>query len=949
MQRDPGGNREDQALIEREEELALLEEVVGSTSSGVGQVLLFTGPAGIGKSALVRSGVDRARAAGMRVLEARPSSLEIDLGFGVARQLLTDQVAGPRDLRRDALLAGGGELALPALGLGAEAEDVAEDPFTNGLFGLHRLCANLAVEQPLAIVVDDAQWSDLPSRRFLAHLAGRVGRSQILLLLAVRSGDSAAADGFVLELEVIPEAKSRRLRELGKDGSRRFVVQSFPDANEGLVAGCVAVTGGNPFYLGELVRAAVAEELDSTSSDVSDLAQLSTQALRDSLTLRIGRLGDRARQLAEALAIFPPDADNRHVFKVASLEHRPAAEAADQLERAGLLRDVSPLEFSHPIVRAAVYEQISDRRQCELHSRAAQILMDEHASAEAIVFHLLQSDPVGDPQRARVLRRAAGAAVAAGAFDEGLLYARRALAEPPEPRDRASTLREIGVAEGHLGLPEAVDHLRAAADAVASPRLRAEILRQIGWCLLTAGRFVGVAQVLEEAIAVLGPEDRGLALEIEADLVAAAQMAMLPPETVPARLAPFESLRLEGVTRGERSILAVLAFEAVRANAPSGYAAELACRALPAGGEPVDITTAVPLYLGALSLIYAEAFDDARRVLEDGLARAYAPRSVAMYRLWHAYLELALGNFEAAHESASVALAQEGSHSASVAPLAGSALAQIQVACGDVAGARDALERLGLYMLSPEEVPFEMPLYTRAMIRLESGDPASALEDALACGQKILARGSIGPSTMPWRSTAAMAANALGDLGQARRWANEELELARGFGGKKTLSIALMAAGRVAEPSEQIGLFQEAVAVAESSPALPEKARAWVEMGATLRRTGLRKDARVWLREGHELASRIGAVGLASRAHEELIAAGGRPRRTALQGPESLTPSELRITKLAADGRTNRAIAAELHLSPKTVEMHLRNAYAKLAISSRKGLTRALRDELHAL
>jgi DNA-binding CsgD family transcriptional regulator len=196
------------------------------------------------------------------------------------------------------------------------------------------------------------------------------------------------------------------------------------------------------------------------------------------------------------------------------------------------------------------------------------------------------------------------------------------------------------------------------------------------------------------------------------------------------------------------------------------------------------------------------------------------------------------------------------------------------------------------------------------------------------------------------RSGAAQALLLTGDQDRARALAQAELADAREFGGRRALGVALRAAGLAQDQAGGgLALLAESVDVLRGSPARLERARSLTELGAALRRAGQRTAARPLLAEALDLASRCGARPLAGRAHDELIAAGGRPRRERQYGAAALTPSELRVARLAADGRTNREIARGLYVTPKTVETHLAHAYAKLGITGRAGLAAALAGE----
>jgi DNA-binding CsgD family transcriptional regulator len=172
--------------------------------------------------------------------------------------------------------------------------------------------------------------------------------------------------------------------------------------------------------------------------------------------------------------------------------------------------------------------------------------------------------------------------------------------------------------------------------------------------------------------------------------------------------------------------------------------------------------------------------------------------------------------------------------------------------------------------------------------------------------------------------------------------AREELELARAWGAPRALGRALRVVGLVESGRQGIERIRESVAVLEHSPARLEQAYAVTDLGAALRRGNRRAEAREHLRSGLELAQRCGATRLAERAHEELVAAGARPRRLVMSGVESLTPSERRTAGLAAEGLTNKEIAQALFVTPRTVEMHLSNAFRKLDISARTQLPAAL-------
>ena len=202
-------------------------------------------------------------------------------------------------------------------------------------------------------------------------------------------------------------------------------------------------------------------------------------------------------------------------------------------------------------------------------------------------------------------------------------------------------------------------------------------------------------------------------------------------------------------------------------------------------------------------------------------------------------------------------------------------------------------------------------------------------------------RGIDNPAWGPWRSLTALALDGIGRRDQACALLDDELAAARRWGAPGTLARALRLLGTVRREDGH-EFLREAVLIAEGSPARLEHAKALVEFGSAMRRAGQRSESREPLRRGFELASRCGASPLAEWARTELYSAGGRPRREALSGPESLTPSERRVAELAAEGHSNRDIAQMLYVTPKTVEVHLTSLYRKLGIGKRAALSDSL-------
>jgi hypothetical protein len=387
--------------------------------------------AGLGKTALLREATARGGASRLRVLVARGSELERDMSFGVARQLLEGELASLGNPERTTALTGAARLAISAVG--PVGEHSGADP-TGVIHGLYWLAMNLADRDPMVLVLDDAHCADEQSLRWLVYLAARIAAAPLLALVAARPSEPGAEGSLVATLAAENTVTLISLGPLDEAAVGELVRAQFgvsPDAE--FVRGCPSATGGNPFFVRELLRAAAQDGVRPVAAQASLAPQLRTREVERSILVRLARLGEPARRLAEALSVLASDAEVRHAATLCDMSLDDALVVADVLTAAEILRASRPLEFIHPIVRAAVYEQLPAGERSRAHRRAAQTLALEGVPPEQVALHALACEPGADSQLVSRLRDAASGALASGAPDAAARYLRRALDEPPEP------------------------------------------------------------------------------------------------------------------------------------------------------------------------------------------------------------------------------------------------------------------------------------------------------------------------------------------------------------------------------------------------------------------------------------------------------------------------------------------------------------------------------------
>jgi DNA-binding CsgD family transcriptional regulator len=931
---------------------ALLADAAARARTGAGGLVLLRGATGTGRTTVLEAAAESAAGHGMRVLRARCAPADAAVPFATVLQLL-----GPV-AEFDAT---GSERELGAV--------------------LRRTLHAYADQSPLLVAVDDVHLADPPSYRWLVETARHLDRLPLPILLAVTERSQYDVDppapGFTHTLSAAL-VRTHTLAPLTAESAAGLVRDRFPDADASWTDDCVRAGAGSPLLLRALLD-------DLAASGRSEAVPATCAALypgeyQASVSWWLDSAGPGTAEVARALAVLdegwdqkgagtgrssgPYGAwDQRLGALLAELAGADPARVAGWLTAMtglGLLRpdETDRPRYAHPLLRDAVLTGVPVARRRAAHRAAAETMLHRGAPTEPVARQLLLSDPVHAPWASSVLQDAASLALRDDRAEDAVAFLRRALDEPlPDPR-RQRLLTELGSLEvagrrSSAGIPRLTEALRlpgtpqdrvraaiALGTALAGrgkPRAAVDMLRSVGEQLAdepdpaprpaTPGRTpprteqtlpaATLAATLQSAAALLSDQDQTVRREVYRELCDTA-------EHTPELLGP--------ATR------ALLVRYAATAGLTSAAEAMRRVRALLA--EPSDPLTE-PFLLGTAAAVaqWADELDEADRLVDRGLA---GQRPGLLHPMHQALLNTrddvaaARGEFGRLPDEPPL-LPDTGPSNAHAHIL----LALVDT--GRTAEARRLAEGFDLRE-APDSWELNRFLYARGVQRAAAGDPAGALHDFLECGRRQSAREVVSPVVTPWRSAAAECWFALGDPREALALAEEELRLAREWGTPRTVGRALRTLATVTGGRRGLELTEEAVRLLRDAPAVtePELAAALLAQGRLLTAAGERGRARERLREAAERAERLGALRLRSLAEEALREGGARRPALARTGSGSLTDSELRIARLAADGRTNTEIAGLLHLARRTVETHLTSAYKKLGIRRRGELKAAL-------
>ncbi|MFH8369507.1 AAA family ATPase [Streptomyces sp. NPDC018031] len=908
-------------LAGRAAERAALADLLDGVRSGAGRALVLRGEPGVGKSALLRHAAEHAAPAA--VLRATGAEPETGLAFAALHQLLrpvaglTDALPGPQ---RDAVRAA----------LGLAAPPAAQDRFLVAA-GVLSLLAEAGQPHGLLCVIDDFHWVDRASADALLFAARRLDTDGVGLLIATRDTPDIRH-----ALRDLPE---RRLTGLpAADAAAALAGWAAVEPSPRVAARIAEATGGNPLALRETAELLTAGQLtgheplpdplppgDGVAAGYGDrLAALPAATRRVLLAAALDGRGDPRVVLAAAARLGAP-------------EH-----ALEPAEAAGLVAaGPAAITFRHPLIRAAVHAAASpaDRRAAH---QALAVAFGAAGDADRRAAHRAAAAIGPDEEIAADLTAAADRARARGGHADAADALTRAAQLTPDPADRARRLTDAAAAAWLGGRPgQAHSALAAAGEITTDPGLLTELAQLRGRFALNSGDAAEALRIL------LAAADRAPdRIQLLADAAEAAAYVGDTDATVRIgrRAESLPETRLRDPA--EAFLRDVLAGSGALWDGAPDRGVPLLRRALAAVPDDAD---------DAATLLWAAA---AASLLGEGDAAAgYGTRAGAVARVSGTVgtLPVVLENAATAERlnsrfALSAALSTEGLALAKEAGISNSAAAHLAnlAVCAAVRGQEDtchAYARQALAIAIPHRLGLRVGVASYALGVLDLGlgrfarahERLAALADAgPGAGHPVVVWGSIADRVE--------AAAAAGDDGAARtavafleRWSAP---------ASSARSRALLARCRalVAGDDAAVPLLTEALGhLAGDRGAAYDQARTALLLGERLRRARRIGEARGHLRQAMEAFRRLEAEPWERRARDELRAAGESADRPAPDALATLTPQELRIARLVAQGASNREVAAQLFLSPRTVEYHLYKVYPKLGIASRAELTRLLR------
>jgi len=903
------------SLLDRQEERATLDGLLGDLRSGRGRALVLRGEAGVGKSELLDYVAEAA--ADMRVARIAGVESEMELAFASLHLLCAPLLGRLENLpipQRDALGV--------AFGL---REGGTPDRFMVGLAVL-TLLTEVAEERPLLCVVDDAQWLDRESAQVLAFAARRLLAEPVGLVFAARQPGEQFRGLTDLELLGLPDPEAREL--LGSVIKFRL--------DERVRDRILAEAAGNPLALLELPHGLSPGQLAGGFGLVG--AQTVPARIEEGFRRRLAALPPETRSLM-LVAALELTGDSMAVWQTAERLGIPAS-AAVAAEVDGLLEIGNGVRFRHPLVRSAVYSSAPPAERRAAHAALAEVT-DRDRDPDRRAWHLAAAAPGPDEEVAAELEQSAGRAQARGGMAAAAAFLRRSVELTGEPARRSARALAAAQASLQAGAFDAAAELLSTAAAGPLDELQQALLDLLRAQIAFASSGGGDAPaLLVKAARQLEPLDAGLARQTyldalyaalnagqfagAGDLQEVARAALSCPS--PAGAPGPSDLLLDG--------LAVLGTEGRAQAAPQ---LSRAARIFAEDEIPMTerLRRSMVAVVAAVTVWDEERWHviEARALQSCREAGLLAPlviyvNSITIFTVWH-------GDFAEAASLTAEAEAIAAATGTLFPPFGAMFLAGFR---GAEAEAIPLIEAVSTgAQAAGQGLAVQWTQWVAAILHNGLGRYETALAEAQAAEQA--AELHVSTWALPELIEAAtrtgqtrLAADALGRLAEATSVGQTDWGL-----GIYARSRALLSDGEDAE-----SCYREAISRLSRTGFRPELARAHLLYGEWLRRQRRRADAATQLRTAHEMFDTIGMRAFAERARRELRATGETARRRAASPHEQLTPQEAQIAQLARAGLSNPEIAAQLFLSPRTVEYHLAKVFTKLDITSRRQLRQAL-------
>ncbi|WP_238010086.1 BTAD domain-containing putative transcriptional regulator [Dactylosporangium sp. AC04546] len=891
--------RRGDVLVDREREVFELRQAAADAFDGLARFAVIEGPAGIGKSRLLTEARRIAEEHGALVLTARGSQLEKEFGFGAARQLFEALLTQPAE--RERLLSGAAASAGSVFDLGG-AEPPRGDHTFAVLHGLYWLTANAASARSLAIVVDDLQWCDTGSLRFLAYLVRRLEGLPVLVVATLRTGEQYDDDALLAELQLDPATVAVRPGPLSPDGVADLVRERLGSTAESrFIAACHRTTSGNPLLLRQLLKALEANGVRPSAAHVGTVTAIGSRAVSSMVLIRLRRMPAASTAVARAIAVLGDGVGLPTIAALAGVDEPEAAAAVAALARAEVVRHEYPIGFVHPLVRDAVYQDLPPGERQLQHERAAQVLHGKSAAPEQIAAHLLQIPERADPWVVEVLRAAAETALNRGAPDGAATYLSRALAEPPPAAQRPAVLLHLGQVETLNDGPAAIAHLRAAYDdPITDPATFAAVARMLIHTLIFAGPEGNAPEFARQASARLAAE------------FVDERLGMLALERIAAYMYSGDAFaagdftaEITGGGLGARMLSACRAWELVARGIDRTEAVRLARFALAEGillrGDP-------GLFWVIAGVVLENADADAGGLWDDALALGHTRGSlftVLAAQLWLGWRLWQRGDLPEARHNLLAANDQNlrwGGVPALGISYGEAYLVRVLIDRGDLAGARAFVDAHETRIRIGDGIR----LFAQAKVDLlmAEGRPADAL---VVLDTELTTDYLANPMWFEERSLRARALAALGRLDEAVALAEDDIARLRDWGAPRAVGRGLRLLGTLRRDPD---LLREAVALLAGTEARLEYTRALYGLGQVV------DEPVEQYREALKLAEECGATPLRAEIAAALAALGDQ---VPAEPPAALTTGERRLVTMHVGGADDREIAQALFLTPHTV------------------------------